>query len=143
MADPVRKSGCMCGAVALELTGEPPIMAFCHCESCRGWLASPVHAAALWPAASVRVVKGADQLGTYKRTEASHRKFCSSCGTAVMVEHPTLGMVDVPAGRVQGFSFKATLHVNYGEKVLQVKDGLPKFRDFPKDFGGSGEMLPE
>jgi hypothetical protein len=24
-----------------------------------------------------------------------------------------------------------------------VKDGLPKFKDFPKEFGGSGEMLAE
>jgi hypothetical protein len=33
--------------------------------------------------------------------------------------------------------------VFYGEKVLAIPDGLPKFKDFPTDFGGSGEMLPE
>jgi hypothetical protein len=33
--------------------------------------------------------------------------------------------------------------VNYGERVMPVRDGLPKFKDFPKDFGGSGETLPE
>jgi hypothetical protein len=27
--------------------------------------------------------------------------------------------------------------------VLAVRDGLPKFKDFPKDFGGSGDTLPE
>jgi hypothetical protein len=27
--------------------------------------------------------------------------------------------------------------------VLPLRDGLPKFRDFPKDFGGSGETLAE
>jgi hypothetical protein len=133
----------MCGAVQLELTGEPPVMAYCHCESCRGWLAAPLHAASLWPTASVRVVSGADKLGTFKRTEASHRKFCTVCGTAVMVDHPSLRMVDVPAGRVPGLAFKPTVHVHYAEKVLPVKDGLTMFRDFPKDFGGSGEMLPE
>ena len=138
-----RKSGCMCGAVALELSGEPAVQVFCHCESCRGWLNAPVHAATLWPAASVKITKGADKLGTYKRTEASHRKFCTSCGTPVLVDHPAMGMVDVPAGRVQGFDYKPTLHVHYGEKVLSVKDGLPKFKDFPKDFGGSGATLPE
>jgi hypothetical protein len=133
----------MCGAVALELSGEPAVQAFCHCESCRGWLGAPVHAASLWPAASVKITKGADKLGTYKRTEASHRKFCTSCGTPVLVDHPAMGMVDVPAGRVQGLDYKPALHVHYGEKVLSVRDGLPKFKDFPKDFGGSGEMSPE
>jgi len=24
-----------------------------------------------------------------------------------------------------------------------MRDGLPKFKDFPKDFGGSGEMVAE
>jgi hypothetical protein len=52
-------------------------------------------------------------------------------------------MIDVPAGNVRGLVHQATLHVHYGEKVLSVKDGLPKFKDFPKDFGGSGDVLPE
>jgi hypothetical protein len=137
------KSSCMCGAVQLELSGDPPVMAYCHCESCRGWLAAPVHAAALWPAANVKIVRGADKLGVFKRTEASHRKFCTSCGTAVLVDHPAMGMVDVPAGRVQGLAYKPGLHVHYGEKVMAVKDGLPKFKDFPKEFGGSGTVVAE
>jgi hypothetical protein len=44
---------------------------------------------------------------------------------------------------VQGLAYTPALHVNYGEKVMSVRDGLPKFKDFPKDFGGSGEMLAE
>ena len=44
---------------------------------------------------------------------------------------------------IMGFEYQPTLHVHYGEKVLTVRDGLPKFKDFPKDFGGSGDMLPE
>ena len=32
---------------------------------------------------------------------------------------------------------------NYEEKVLPMKDGLPKLKDFPKEIGGSGETLPE
>jgi hypothetical protein len=39
--------------------------------------------------------------------------------------------------------FKPALHVHYGEKVLSVKDGLPKMKDLPKEFGGSGQALPE
>lgn len=89
------------------------------------------------------LARGTDLLGTYKRTEASHRKFCSRCGTPVLIEHPAMGMVDVPAGRVEGLAYQPTLHVHYGEKVLAVKDGLPKFKDFPKDFGGSGDVLPD
>jgi hypothetical protein len=28
----------------------------------------------------------------------SDRRYCTKCGGNVMVEHPTLGLVDVPAG---------------------------------------------
>jgi hypothetical protein len=137
------KGRCACGAVELEISGDPAVQAYCHCESCRSWLGAPIHAAALWPSQNVKVVKGADNLGLYKRTEASHRQFCRSCGSPVMVGHPGLGMTDIPSGNVLGLVYSPTVHVNYGEKVMSVRDGLPKFRDFPKEFGGSGETLPE
>jgi hypothetical protein len=91
----------------------------------------------------VKVVKGADQLGLYKKTENSHRQFCQRCGGAVLVGHPALGMTDVMSVRLPSFAFRPALHVHYGEKVLSMRDGLPKYRDLPKDFGGSGETLPE
>jgi hypothetical protein len=143
MATQTYKAGCPCGAVQLEISGEPAVQAYCHCESCRSWFAAPVNAAALWPVQNVKVVKGAENLGLYKKTEASHRQFCRTCGAAVMVGHPGLGMTDIPSGSVAGFKYQPTVHVNYGEKVLAIRDGLPKFKDFPKEFGGSGEMLPE
>lgn len=51
----------------------------------------PAHAASLLPASKVRVAKGADGLGLFKLTEASHRQFCTSCGTPVLVQHPAIG----------------------------------------------------
>ncbi len=143
MGDQTRSSTCCCGAVQLRIEGDPAVMAFCHCTSCRTWLGAPIHAAALWPSANVQVVRGADKLGLFKRTEASHRQFCTSCGSPVLVTHPTIGMTDVPAGTVSGLDYAPTLHVHYGEKVLRVRDGLPKFKDYPKEFGGTGETLPE
>lgn len=137
------RSHCMCGAVEVEIQGDPAVQAFCHCDSCRSWLGAPIHAAALWPTANVRVVRGEEKLGVFRKTEASHRHFCTSCGAPVLVRHPGLGMTDVPAGTVSGLVYAPTLHVNYGEKVMAVKDGLPKFRDFPANFGGSGDTMAE
>jgi len=133
----------MCGAVGLALAGEPAVQVYCHCESCRGWLGAPVHAASLWPKASVTITRGADELGTYKRTDASHRRFCRRCGTPVLIDHPAMGMVDVPAGGIRELAYQPSVHVHYGERVMSVRDGLPKFKDTPKDFGGSGDLLPE
>jgi hypothetical protein len=143
MANTTYTSGCACGAVQIQISGDPAVQAYCHCDSCRSWLGAPIHAASLWPTPNVTVVKGVDALGVYKKTEASHRQFCTLCGAPVLVRHPGLGMTDVPAGSVQGLAYQPTVHVNYGEKVMAVRDGLPKFKDFPKEFGGSGETLPE
>ena len=33
--------------------------------------------------------------------------------------------------------------VNYVDTVLPMKDGLAKFRGFPKEVGGTGEMMAE
>ncbi|MBV8183427.1 MAG: GFA family protein, partial [Hyphomicrobiales bacterium] len=39
--------------------------------------------------------------------------------------------------------FAPGVHVNYAESVLPIRDGLPKLKDFPKEFGGSGEVMAE
>src|SRR6185312_6650320 len=72
--------GCFCGAVRFTVSGEPPAMGSCHCESCRHWSAGPVNAFSLWPEASVEVTQGAEQIGTYNKTAASYRKWCKQCG---------------------------------------------------------------
>ena len=143
MANQTYKAGCACGAVQLEISGDPAAQVFCHCTSCRGWLGAPLHAASLWPTPNVKITKGGENLGLYKRTGASHRQFCKSCGSPVLIGHPGMGMTDVPAGNIAGLNYTPTIHVHYGEKVMAVRDGLPKFKDFPKEFGGSGDILPE
>jgi hypothetical protein len=137
------KGSCFCGAVQFTVSGEPAGMGYCHCTSCRHWSAGPVNAFTLWPPQSVRITRGADNIGTYDKTEQSYRKWCKACGGHVMTEHPGLGLTDVYAAVIPDLAFKPGLHVNYGETVLRMKDGLPKLKDFPKQFGGSGIELPE
>jgi hypothetical protein len=137
-----RSSRCACGDVEVQITGEPVAMAYCHCESCRSWLGAPIHAASLWPTDSVTVKKGEAQLAVYKRTEESHRHFCTSCGAPVLIRHPNMGLTDVPAGSVSGLDYRPTIHVHYAEKVMAVRDGLPKYAGMPA-ADGAGEQLAE
>ncbi|HEV3394415.1 MAG TPA: hypothetical protein VG103_13015 [Chthoniobacterales bacterium] len=61
-----------------------------------------------------------------------------------MIDHPTLGLIDIRLGALEkNFPFKPTVHFNYEETVLRMKDGLPKLKDFPTPFGGSGATMPE
>ena len=139
----VHTGKCFCGAVEFAVSGEPVAMGFCHCESCRQWSASPVNAFMLWQPSALQVTKGADHIGTYNKTANSFRKWCKSCGGHIYADHPPLKLIDVYAAMLPTFAFKPALHVAYGEKVLSIKDGLPKQKDFPAEMGGSGELLPE
>ena len=134
---------CFCGAVELRATGEPSAMGYCHCRSCRSWSGEPVNAFSLWPPESVQVVKGAEHVATFAKTPMSERQYCRLCGGHLMARHPPLGLVDVFAATIPDLPFAPAVHVNYAETVLPMRDGLPKLRDFPAEFGGSGEVMPE
>jgi len=91
----------------------------------------------------VRITKGEEHVGTFNKTERSARKFCKICGGHVMSDHPGFGLVDIYATIVPELKHEPTLHVFYEYKTISMKDGLPKFKDLPGDFGGSGDTLPE
>ncbi|MBB3891633.1 hypothetical protein GGQ61_002361 [Phenylobacterium haematophilum] len=82
-------------------------------------------------------------MATFAKTEMSERKYCSKCGGHLMANHPPLKLVDVFAATIPTLEFAPGVHVNYAETVLRMKDGLPKLKDFPAEFGGSGEAIGE
>ena len=134
---------CFCGAVRIEAEGAPEAMGYCHCRSCRSWSGGPVNAFSLWKPQNVRVVAGSEQIATYSKTALSQRQYCQKCGGHLMTNHPPLGLVDVFAATIPALDFQPGVHVNYAETVLPMRDGLPKFKDFPADFGGSGVTIAE
>ncbi len=146
----VHEAGCFCGTVKFSLRGDPELMAYCHCDSCRQWSAGPVSAFTLWKPDALQLTEGADKIavfeknpGTVDETILSKRKWCSVCGGHLYTEHPTMGLIDVPAAVIGDFVFEPVFHVHYQETVHRIADGLPKFRDLPKEAGGSGLTLGE
>lgn len=137
------KGACFCGAVELEVTGSPVAMGYCHCRSCRSWSGGPVNAFSLWKPEAVRVTIGAENVKSFSKSAMSERKSCAICSGHLMTDHPPLGLVDVFAATIPSLPFQPGVHVNYGETVLRMRDGLPKWKDFPKELGGSGEAIPE
>jgi hypothetical protein len=137
------KGQCFCGAVQVEVSDEPEAMGYCHCRSCRSWSGGPVNAFTLWKPDKVKVTAGAEQLATFEKTQMSLRQYCKKCGGHLMAKHPPLGLIDVFAATLPTLAFRPGVHVNYAETVLPLRDGLPKLKDFPKEFGGSGAVVPE
>jgi hypothetical protein len=77
---------CFCGAVKVEVSGEPEGMGYCHCQSCRSWSGGPVNAFTLWKPDGVRITTGAEHVGMYQKTPVSQRQYCKKCGG-----HPPFG----------------------------------------------------
>ncbi len=135
--------GCFCGAVAIEVSGQPEAMGYCHCADCASWAGAPINAFSLWSCDAVKVTNGEDKLGSFAKTEANQRKFCTQCGGHIMSVLPGMNMTNVYLNTVPGIAHVGAFHVYYTEKTMSVPDGLPKFKDLPADFGGSGEIIEE
>ncbi|MFD0978507.1 hypothetical protein [Tropicimonas aquimaris] len=88
-------------------------------------------------------MKGEEHIRQYNKTENSDRKWCNLFGGHIMAGHPGLNLIDIYAAILPSVDFQPGVHVNYADTVLPMRDGLPKFRDFPADFGGSGEVMAE
>ena len=142
MADKHR-GACFCWAVEIEATGAPLEMGYCHCNSCRHHSGAPLSAYLLWRAEDVRVTKGTDLLGRFNKTGMSDRQYCTRCGGHVLTAHPGMSLTDVRPPVLPGVALEPTVHLNYAEAVLPIRDGLAKLRDFPAHAGGSGETVPE
>src|SRR5215212_5482810 len=65
---------CFCGAVKLEVSGEPEGMGYCHCRSCQSWSGGPVNAFSLWKPTAVRITEGAEHVATFQKTPLSQRR---------------------------------------------------------------------
>ncbi|MFK7990826.1 MAG: GFA family protein [Sandaracinaceae bacterium] len=133
---------CYCGAVLVEVQADPVFSAYCHCESCRRWHSAPITALAAWPANAVKI--------TGAVTESTHnaksvRTTCAACGGGVLMGKPGLGWRVVYPLLLTGsqFNYEPALHLFYGERVMDVNDGLPKFLDAPAEAGGSGTLVDE
>ena len=132
---------CFCGAVKVEVTGSAVAMGYCHCRSCRSWSGAPVTAFTLWKPEDVKFTAGAEHVATFQKTKFSQRRYCARCGGHLMNNHPTIGLVDVYPATIPTLPFTPGVHINYAETVLPMRDGLPKLKDFPAEFGGSGEAI--
>ena len=137
------KGQCFCGAVEFEVSGTPTVMGYCHCDDCSSWAAAPINAFSLWPLGSVNIIKGDDSINNFSKTGSTHRKSCKACGGGLFSEVPEWGLVDIYPNVVPDMKHEPTVHAYYSERTISIKDGLPKFKDLPEEFGGSGEILPE
>ena len=126
---------CQCGSVHLRVRGKPVAQFWCHCGECQRAHGAAYVAEALYPASGVEIVRGQTVTLTVITTP---RLSCARCGARLFAELDTLGMRGLNGYLLPEGMFTPTLHINCGEAVAPVRDGLPHYRTKPTDFGGDG-----
>ncbi|MFC4702320.1 MULTISPECIES: GFA family protein [Paraburkholderia] len=128
-----RKLACLCGAVTIDLIGEPAALANCHCGTCRDFYGTSILSASAWPADRA-VASGALQVFQHPHKQMS-RAFCATCGETLFGTN-RLGMRVVPnslLARAHDGTLPAerqpTMHLFYRHRVIDVIDALPKYLD--------------
>ena len=130
---------CRCGAVEVEITAEPIVQFFCHCDDCPGGAWRRLRADV---GLSRRRREGRPRLSDGLETEAeSPRHLSRECGTRLFI--------DVEAQRLRGVNgyllppgkFQPAFHVQCQFAVRPVIDDLPHYKGMPKRFGGSDETV--
>ena len=121
--------GCLCGAVRFSVAAKPIWSAYCHCESCRRAVASPVAAFVGFDEGFVQFSGDARRL--FSSSPGVERSFCAHCGTPLSYRstrwpgeiHLYTTTFDDPV------AYPPTFHVHWAEKLawLGVMDALPKY----------------
>jgi hypothetical protein len=129
---------CQCGAVAVEVTGEPIAQFFCHCDDCQAVHSAAYIPVSMYPAEAVNVTRGTPKVWKRKRTP---RTTCPECGTRIFADVLEVRARTVIASLLPAGTFKPTFHIQCGFAVRPVKDDLPHFKSLPAQFRGSGEKV--
>jgi len=129
---------CPCGAVKMELSGQPLVCLYCHCDDCQLAHAAAYFPAAMYPTDQTRFVAG--QPAIWKR-KTTMRAFCASCGTRLYAEPEGMPIRSISASLLPVGVFQPTLHMQCRYAVAPIGDRLPHFKFEAPMFGGSGEQM--
>src|SRR3954452_17875281 len=113
--DQTHTGSCYCGAVAMEMNGDPLDMGYCHCGECRRYSGAPVNAFVLWKDGDVKITKGEELLTHFQSSAISDRRFCSKCAAHVRIDHPAIGLIELRAAVPPSVTSKRPVHLNYEE----------------------------
>ena len=125
---------CHCGAIQYELTGEPKVVALCHCSDCRRSAGAPFVAWAMYPESSLTVTKGVPK--TINSSGTAIRSFCSECGSGLFYRNEAVlpGIVDIQSATLDNpNALKPTVQIQTAERLNWVTrmNELPEFERFP------------
>lgn len=126
---------CLCGAIRYECTGEPILVAHCHCESCRRQTSSPVTTFILVPRPTLSFTQG--QPKEFASSPGVRRGFCADCGSPIYYRTDRRpDVIDLYALTLDdAAAIGPQCHVHAAEQLpwFEVLDDLPRYAGAHRD----------
>ena len=120
---------CLCGGVRYEVTGEPFLMAHCHCTRCQHSGGTSNGTVVCVKPEDYQIVQGEELLNRYQEGEYTDRVSCSRCGGSLY--H---GEIFIEAGTLTvDPGVRPTMHIMVDHKAPwhEITDSLPQHGEFP------------
>ena len=154
-----RTGSCRCKQVTFSVTGPRIFGLLCHCRACRLGTSAPLSHVIGVPSNSFTWTSGNELVKTVPLTTRFNGMYCGSCGCYLAqqgVEEPWSTFMGTmaccydqmkeafcPREEVKDEFFTPNMHINYENRVIDVKDDLPKYLDAPKEWNGSGKTAEQ
>lgn len=124
---------CLCGAIRYQLTGEPKVVAVCHCRDCQRAAGAPAVAWGMFPESALAVTQG--QPRTINSSGTAMRSFCADCGTGLFYRNAAVlpGLVDVQTATLDDpEALPPNVQVQVAERLAWVThlEALPAFERY-------------
>lgn len=123
---------CDCGHVSMTAHGRPELSLYCHCGSCRALYSVDVLSATGWAPENVDLPDESSLFAYRMEGKEMTRYGCPSCGMIMYGVHRP-GIPVIPHGVFRKANngelpdaLKPSLHLFYGERVVDVDDDLTK-----------------
>ena len=125
---------CLCGTIGYQLSGEPKVVALCHCSDCRRSAGAPMVAWAMYSEAALILTRG--QPKTINSSGAAMRSFCADCGSGLFYRNAVVlpGLVDVQTSTLDDpEALPPTLQIQVAERLNWMKHihELTEFERYP------------
>ncbi|KAI5460892.1 Mss4-like protein [Mariannaea sp. PMI_226] len=132
------EGSCHCGKVKYWLSRDIPLSSkYCHCRDCRVLHGAPFQWAAIFFKADVAFENGTEGLRFYRSTSQSleHelpcKVSCDACGSLIMDEGRNMALIFPTLLKLDreklAQDFEAQCHIFYQERVMDIRDGKPKW----------------
>ena len=139
------RGGCLCGKLRYEINRKHLNAMHCYCGMCRKAHGGAFSTHVVLRPDQLRWLSDTSELQTYESSPQAYRKFCTNCGTHLLVHGQSGdGSYAIPAGTLDGDPTLNIIGHMYTSELVswyQIDDDLPQYECWPPGFEPSAASM--